>query len=420
MAIELYPHQLKAVRELSNGKILCGGVGTGKSRTAIAYYFFKEAQGMIKLNGVGETAPMKTPKDLYIITTAKKRDSLDWMGECALFMLSGDRQYSFGNVKVTIDSWNNIKNFKEVKDAFFIFDEQRLVGSGAWVKSFIKIAKKNRWILLSATPGDTYMDYIPVFVANGFYNNRTEFIHRHVVYNNFSKYPKIDHFVETGRLDKFRRSLLVAMPYLRHTVRHSEIVPVSYDQKLFETVVKKRWNPYTEWPIKDVSELFYTMRHVVNADPVRLEAVKRLTEKHPKLIIFYNFNYELDLLRTLEEELHIPMAEWNGHKHEEIPKTDQWLYLVQYTSGAEGWNCTETDAMVFYSLNYSYRIMQQCEGRIDRLNTPFTDLYYYTLRSNSQIDVAIMRALKNKEDFNYTDVIGKFTNTKFDKKETNG
>lgn len=400
MAVELYPHQLKAVRELSNGKILCGGVGTGKSRTAIAYYFFKEAQGGLKLNGVGHTAPMKTPMDLYIITTAKKRDSLEWVGEAAMFGLFKNPEVNISHTKVIVDSWNNIQNYKEVKNAFFIFDEQRLVGSGVWVKSFTKIAKSNRWILLSATPGDGWMDYVPVFVANGFYKNRTEFKQRHVVYNNFSKFPKIDHFVETGRLDRLRRSLLVDMPYHKSTVRHVELVPVPFDEQLFNTVAKKRWNPYTNEPVKEVSELFYTMRHVVNADPTRLEAVKRLTEKHPRLIIFYNFNYELEMLRTLEEELHIPMAEWNGHKHETIPDNESWIYLVQYTSGAEGWNCTSTDSMVFYSLNYSYRITEQAKGRIDRLDTPFIDLYYYMLRSRAPIDMGIWKAIQQKRNFN--------------------
>lgn len=388
MAVELGKHQQKAILELENGKILCGGVGTGKSRTAIAYYMKKEH-----------------PKDLFIITTAKKRDSKDWEGECAKFILSRDRDGSIGHVKVTVDSWNNIGKYKEIKDAFFIFDEQRLVGSGSWVKSFIKIAKKNRWILLSATPGDTWMDYVPVFVANAYYKNRTEFIRRHVVYNNFSKYPKIDHYVETGRLVRLRRSLLVAMPYARATTRHSRIIPVTYSTADYERVTKKRWNIYKERPVKEISELCYTQRRVANSDPSRRSALLGLSEKHPRLIVFYNFDYELDILRTLKDDLDIPIAEWNGHKHEDVPTGDKWLYLVQYTSGAEGWNCISTDAMVFYSLNYSYRVMHQAEGRIDRMDTPFTDLYYYTLRSGASIDIGITKALKNKKNFNERDFV---------------
>lgn len=405
MAIELYPHQLKAIEEMKNGSVLKGGVGTGKSRTAIAYYFQKECGGNLRINGEGDFSRMATPKDLYIITTAKKRDQKDWEKECSPFGLSSERDASFDGVKVTVDSWNNIKNYRDIHDAFFIFDEQRLVGSGAWVKSFIKIAKANRWIVLSATPGDTWMDYVPIFVANGFYKNRTEFIRQHVVYNNFSKYPKIDRYIEQGVLIKLRKKILVEMPYVRKTVRHIKKILVGYDKDKFEKVFKDRWNIFEERPIRDVAELFIAMRKVVNSDPSRLGAVLGLAEKHKRLIVFYNFNYELDFLRSAGEMLDIPLAEWNGHKHEEIPDSDRWIYLVQYTAGAEGWNCTATDAMIFYSLNYSYKIFEQAQGRIDRLNTTYHDLYYYVLQSDSLIDKAILKALASKRSFNEKELV---------------
>ena len=405
MAIELYPHQLKAIEEMKNGSVLKGGVGTGKSRTAIAYYFQKECGGNLRINGEGDFSRMATPKDLYIITTAKKRDQNDWEKECSPFGLSSERDASFDGVKVTVDSWNNIKNYRDIYDAFFIFDEQRLVGSGAWVKSFIKIAKANRWVVLSATPGDTWMDYVPIFVANGFYKNRTEFIRQHVVYNNFSKYPKIDRYIEQGVLIKLRKKILVEMPYVRKTVRHIKKILVGYDKDKFEKVFKDRWNIFEERPIRDVAELFIAMRKVVNSDPSRLGAVLGLAEKHKRLIVFYNFNYELDVLRSAGEMLDIPLAEWNGHKHEEIPDSDRWIYLVQYTAGAEGWNCTATDAMIFYSLNYSYKIFEQALGRIDRLNTTYHDLYYYVLQSDSLIDKAILKALASKRSFNEKELV---------------
>lgn len=400
MAVNLYPHQIKAVEEMKNGSVLKGGVGTGKSIAAVAYFYTKVCRGSIKLNGKGDTGRLKEPRDLFIITTAKKRDDKSWEGECAPFGLSKEREASFGNVQVTIDSWNNIVNYTEVKDAFFIFDEQRLVGSGAWVKAFIKIAKANRWVVLSATPGDNWMDYIPIFVANGFYKNRTQFIRRHVVYNNFAKFPKVDHYVEEGVLLKLRESILVDMPYRRHTRRNISNVLVNYDKIQFERVFRERWHIYEERPIRDVAELFQVMRKLVNTDPERMEKLRVLQRKHKRLIIFYNFNYELDLLRELGPELGIPSTEWNGHRHQEVPEGDEWLYLVQYTAGAEAWNCITTDAIVFYSLNYSYKINEQAKGRIDRLNTPYTDLYYYILRSGSPIDSSIMKAISTKKNFN--------------------
>lgn len=396
--IELFEHQKKAINMLKSGSILCGGVGSGKSRTALGYYFLRECEGEIKINSKGDYAPMKKPRDLYIITTARKRDTFEWDRECALFRLSTNPDLC--NVKVIIDSWNNIGKYINVENAFFIFDEQRIVGSGVWVKSFLKITKSNSWILLTATPGDTWMDYIPVFIANGFYKNRTEFIRRHVVYNPVTKYPKVDRYLERGRLTKLKAEITVNMKYEKRTIPHNETIISSFDKETFDKVIKKRWNVFEDKPIKNITELFYLMRRVVNSDSNRLEIIKQIIEKHKKAIVFYSFDYELEILRSFGKEIQIPIAEWNGHKHEDIPKTNTWLYLVQYTAGAEGWNCVETNCVIFFSQHYSYKIMVQAAGRIDRLNTSFSDLFYYHIRSDSIIDLAIEKALKEKRKFN--------------------
>lgn len=510
MAVELRPHQKEAVKKMHNGCILYGGVGVGKSITALAYFFEEVCGGEVGTWGFTQGA-----RDIYIITTAKKRDNLDWEHEALHFGITAHTDDDVNGINLKVDSWNNIDKYKDVRDAFFIFDEQRLVGSGAWTKAFIKIAKSNEWVLLSATPGDTWLDYIPVFVANGFYKNRTEFKLRHVVYNTYSKFPKVDRYLETGHLLHLRNSILVHMPYEKHTTRHEQMLWVDYDQDLMKKVEEKRWHVYENRPLRDVAEQFLVMRKVVNSDSSRLQAVRSLLHKHPRLIVFYNFDYELEILRTLahatpeemdpassvptsdalssslevftwseEEQLRelaeararlsgtstptslstpetstgstasmdtsataieepssataakpstadftvaewnesvtsedstlpaqplkvaetrdasFAIAEWNGHKHQPIPETDRWVYLVQYAAGAEGWNCTSTDAMCFYSLPYSYKLFHQAHGRIDRLNTKFRDLRYYVLLSKSRIDVSVRKSLKVKKSFN--------------------
>lgn len=398
----LRDYQLDAVNRLENGNILCGGVGSGKSRTALAYYF-KECGGKI----TGRYSKMKNPKDLYIITTAKKRDTLEWDNELIPFLLSTKPELSlYKNTTVVIDSWNNIKKYQNVYGAFFIFDEQRVVGSGAWVKAFLKIAKKNKWILLSATPGDTWQDYIPVFVANGFYKNKTEFINEHVIYSRYTKYPKIDRYVNTKRLLAQRDQLLVDMVFQRNTVSHHEDIFVKYDVDKYREVAKSRWNPYKNEPIVNAAELCYTWRKIVNSDTSRQRALLEIFEKHPRIIVFYNYNYERDILRSLFEGTGVEVAEWNGEKHQPVPDDITWVYLVQYSAGSEGWNCIKTDTIVFYSQNYSYKVMTQAAGRIDRLNTPYTDLHYYHLKSRANIDLAISRALTDKKNFNESRYVG--------------
>ena len=410
--IQLYDYQLDAIERMKNGCVLCGGVGSGKSMTSLAYYYLQNGGDISFLMG-DEYVTMDDVqiKDLYIITTARKRDTLEWEGELANFLLSTHPDTSLYKNKVVVDSWNNIGKYADIKNAFFIFDEQRVVGSGAWVKAFLKIAKVNQWILLSATPGDTWQDYIPVFIANGFYRNKTEFTQEHIIWKRFSKFPQIDRYINTGRLIRLRNSILVNMEFDRKTMSHHEDVYVNYDISKYKDIIRNRWDIWEDKPIENAAGLCYALRKIVNIDSSRQVALMEIVEKHPKAIIFYNFDYELDILKGLYYGDDVEIAEWNGHKHQPIPESDKWIYLVQYNAGAEGWNCIKTDTIIFYSQNYSYKVMVQSSGRIDRLNTPFTDLYYYHLKSRSGIDLAISRALKSKKKFNETRFVKQYSVT---------
>ena len=444
--IDLYDYQMDAVKKMKNGCILCGGVGSGKSRTALAYYYLQNGGMLFDDYYITMNDP---PKDLYIITTARKRDTKEWEGELSPFLLSVHTDINLYSNKVTVDSWNNIKKYSDVEKSFFIFDEQRVVGSGAWVKSFLKIAKKNEWILLSATPGDNWLDYIPVFVANGFYRNPTEFKREHVVYKN-TDFPKVDFYINVGRLIRLRNKILVTMDFKRSTVPHHSDIFVSYDVQRYKDILKTRTTPFEQGyflcdenasgalcvgtdiqatdvipifknfffepnigdyvriagkPLLNAGELCYTLRRVVNSDESRQEAVLEIKKSHKRVIIFYNFDYELEILSKLNYGKNTEIACWNGHKHQPIPESDDWVYLVQYNAGAEGWNCIKTDTVIFYSQNYSYKTMVQASGRIDRLNTPYTELYYYHLKSRSGIDIAISKALSEKKKFNETGYI---------------
>lgn len=404
--------QLGAIEKMKNGCILNGGVGSGKSRTALAYYFIQN-DGVVQhdiLKGM-----KKHPLDLYVITTARKRDDNEWASEMCLFLISSHPEATPYKHKVVIDSWNNIKKYREVKNAFFIFDEQRVVGSGTWVKSFLRIAKSNQWILLSATPGDTWSDYMPVFIANGYFKNMTEFRNNHVIYDHHVNFPRIKGYFNEGRLIRLRNNILVDIPVERHTVSHHIDIPVQYDFDAYNELMKYRWNPEKDKPVENASELCYLLRKIVNADESRQVAILELLEKNDKVIIFYNFDYELEILRTLCKDHGYSVGEWNGHVHEMIPEGDKWVYLVQYTAGCEGWNCIKTDTLIFYSQNYSYKIMEQARGRIDRMNTPYEDLYYYHLKSKAPIDRAIGKAIGNKKKFNESAYLSKRYHLSFQK-----
>ena len=406
--IDLFDYQIKAVEDAKNGCIICGGTGSGKSRTGLAYFYIKVCNGQMKINGKGKWKAPITPRDLYIITTPAKRDKLEWEEELLPFLLSPHTpDTNPGKIKVTIDSWNNIKKYDKVFGAFFLFDEQRVCGKGAWVKAFLKIARKNQFILLTATPGDVWSDYIPIFIANGFYRNRSDFNSQHVIFSPFTKYPKIDHYVNQGLLVRHRRDILIRMDAKRETTQNHFTCLVHYDKPLYLRVYRDRWDPYENMPIREPGKLGYLMRRVVNEDPSRAEKLLELVMRHKKTIIFYNYDYEVELLREVLGSVNgLIVKEYNGHNHDKLPSSERWSYLCQYASASEGWNCTTTDTIIFYSQNYSYRQTIQAAGRIDRANTNFKDLYYYHLKSNAPIDVAIERALSQKQNFNEKAFLG--------------
>lgn len=405
--VKLYPHQETALRKMHNGCILCGEVGSGKSITGLAYYYISMGG---EINGT-DFVKMKKPKDLLIITTAKKRDSKEWEFEMAPFLLSTHKDACAYDISVVVDSWNCIKKYNDVENTFIIFDEDKVTGSGAWVKAFLKMTKGagNQWIILSATPGDTYMDYAPVFIANGYFRNFKEFRDKHVRYNPYVQFPQVKDYLYTERLDRLRRNVLVEMPFDRHTIPHHEYIYTDYDTFKYKDIIKSRWDPFKDEPIDNASQFCYCLRKVVNLSDARQIAFLEVLEKHPKVIVFYNFNDEVDLLIELCKAAGRTYIEWNGRKHQEIPREESnWVMFVQYNSGSEGWNCTLTDTIIFYSQNYSYKIMTQAAGRIDRANTPFTDLYYYHFLSRSGIDLAIKKALDKKKKFNESIYFGKF------------
>ena len=401
MSINLYSYQEEALYRMKDGCILCGGVGSGKSRTGLAYYF-------TQMGGSLSGSPMCHPISLYIITTARKRDTIEWEEDLKPFGLSSLMAVN-GYSQVIVDSWNNIKKYNKITDSFFIFDEQRVVGYGTWTKSFLEITKKNRWILLSATPGDCWSDYIPVFIANGFYKNKTHFSVEHIVYKRFSSYPIIDRYLNTGHLIKLRNSILIDMNYKQKAEEHHIDIYCDYDKEAYKLCLKNRWNEEKHEPINSASELCYELRKIVNKDESRIKNVIDICKTHPRVIIFYSFDYELEILENMFEEKDIgecALAEWNGHTHQPVPNTERWIYLVNYGAGAEGWNCTKTDTMIFFSQQYSYKALIQACGRINRLNSPYKDLFYFHLQSKAMIDISIKRALKDKKNFNVREFCG--------------
>lgn len=372
---KLRPAQRDAVDRMHDGCVLLGRTGSGKTMTALGYWLKVHAQ-----------------QDLYVVTTPAKRDAMEWEGDSAKLgqYLPPER----------VVSWNKIKDFEYLESAFVVFDEQRVSGSGKWVKSFLKIAKSNDWILLSATPGDVWIDWLPLFIANGFYRTRTQFTDRHVIWDPHTRYPRIKRYIEEDRLERCQEAICVylASPNPISRMVHDELV--SYDSRKYAEVTRKRWNPFEVRPMMDAGELCRVQRRIVLENVCREEALERLLKGHPRALVFYSYNYELEAIKAVCERLGRSYGQRNGHRHDPVPVSKEpWVYIVQYQS-ADAWNCISTNIAILYSLPYSWRQQEQAMGRIDRMNTPFDELHYYRLMTDSTIDNAILACLDRKETFN--------------------
>lgn len=400
--VQLRPFQVDCVKHLRSGKVLAAGVGAGKSIMSLYWYVTQCCAYDKSSNLNGELFKLKpSSPDLYIITTAKKRISQEWNDELLRFnLIAGSNSHGMGNVYVTIDSWNNIRKYEGVKDAVFIFDEQRAIGSGVWAKAFVKIAKANKWLMCSATPADGWQDWCSIFIADGFHRNRTEFFRRHAVYSRFTKFPMITKWIDTDYLEKCRDAVLVTCTVPRDTERVWHDLTCGYDREAVKKAMKTRWNPETEAPFANANELVIYLRRLINTDKTRLSYASHVCKDHRRTIIFYSLNAELEEILKLESETGIKVYQFNGHKHDPLPEGSDWIYAVQFFSGSEGWNCTTTDTILYWSLPYSYKQFEQAAGRIDRLDTKYKILNYYVMKSFSPLDISIGRALSNKKDFN--------------------
>lgn len=376
--ISMYEYQLEAIDKLQSGMILWGNVGSGKSRTSL-YFYCKNYSN----------------KKLLIITTAQKRNNGEWLEECKVFGLNP-----------IIDSWNNIKKYEKYENYFIIFDEDHLTGYGAWSKTFIKMAKCNDWLVLTGTPGDNYAEFMTVFIAKGWYKNKRDFEENHVIYSRYSKYPKVDRYINQGLLEKHRRDILVKMFVEKRPMVHKEIVITQYDISKYKKAYKEKRDENNK-PFKNATAFCLYLRKICNEDESKIVKVRELLLKHNKVIIFYNYIYEKEmLLKLLKTMKTFNVGEYNGQHHDDIPIGERWAYLCQYTAASEGWNCLLCDTMIFFSMSYSYKAMEQAAGRINRVNTPYKDLYYYYLRTTSSIDLSINRALSTKRNFNESTFIG--------------
>lgn len=376
--ISMYEYQLEAIDKLQSGMILWGNVGSGKSRTSL-YFYCKNYSN----------------KKLLIITTAQKRNNGEWLEECKVFGLNP-----------IIDSWNNIKKYDNYENYFIIFDEDHLTGYGAWSKAFIKMAKHNDWLVLTGTPGDNYAEFMTVFIAKGWYKNKRDFEEQHVIYSRYSKYPKVDRYINQGLLEVRRRDILVKMFVDKRAIVHKEVIITQYDISKYKKAYKDKRDENNK-PFKNATAFCLYLRKICNEDVSKVVKVRELLLKHNKVIIFYNYLYEKEiLLKLLKTMKTFNVGEYNGQHHDDIPIGERWAYLCQYTAASEGWNCLLCDTMIFFSMSYSYKAMEQAAGRINRINTPYKDLYYYYLRTTSSIDLSINRALSTKRNFNESTFIG--------------
>ncbi|WP_368076685.1 SNF2-related protein [Clostridium tyrobutyricum] len=125
-----------------------------------------------------------------------------------------------------------------------------------------------------------------------------------------------------------------------------------------------------------------------------------LESTEDRIIIFYNFNKELEIIKKLCEKLDKPISIINGAV-KDLDNFNQYnnsITLVQYQAGAMGHNLQKSNKIIYFSLPLQSELFEQSKKRIHRIGQEKTCFYWYLITQNS-IEEQIYQTLKERRDY---------------------
>lgn len=140
-------------------------------------------------------------------------------------------------------------------------------------------------------------------------------------------------------------------------------------------------------------------RQLCNSKDKQQAFIDLINSINDRVVVFYNFDSELDTLKTLVKDR--PIAEVNGHTNTEqiYHDNDNCVLFVQYQAGARGLNLQDGNKIIYYSLTLSSDLFEQSKKRIHRIGTKYP-CFYWILQTKDSVEESIYKSLNRQEDYN--------------------
>lgn len=419
--IKLYLHQSKALAELKglNKCALYWDMGLGKT--------FGGSEKMMQLGAKVNLVICQKSKirdwiehfntyyDNYIIYDGTKK-------ECLHRFLD----YPYDEKQVLVINYElafRRPELAKLKDFTLMLDESSLIQNENSKRSkfILKKLQPKNVILLSGTPtGGKYERLWSQLHLLGWNIKKKTFYNQYVDYHyeDNEGFPLmiIDGYKNEERLKRKMRQ------HGCHFLKTDEVfdlpeqihqtigVQTTKDYRIFRkdcivnTLVGDDYSEYIEL-IGDttLTKMLYERQLCGQYNPAKLEAFRDLVEStNDRLIVFYNFNDELEKLSRIAWENHRPVAVVNGKQKDLLPyeNAPDSITFIQYQAGAMGLNLQKANKIVYFTPPLSSELFEQSKKRIHRIGQEKTCFYYY-LTCKGSIEEKIYRTLAMRRD--YTD-----------------
>ncbi|MBL0992197.1 MAG: DEAD/DEAH box helicase [Escherichia coli] len=415
--MKLFDYQKEAIENFESKPLNLSDVGTGKSYMSIGSYVKSECSKLLiiclapKVNDFVEDSEIFNLNVTALNKGTKKNKEL--LSESNLVAISFESSWRLTELNKWVD-----------KDTFIIIDESHKVSvSKSKVTKFVmglsKRAKYN--YLCTATPvsnGKLENWYPQLFISNVFRKPKKEFEQLFVIKQmrqmGSMRFMQITGYRNEHLLEQMIDEASVKYKrdkgYLPEDYVYKTKKPAMYNKLKKSRLYKDDNDLRVE--LDNSSKLFNSLRQVshgflngiskqVSKEPFeRLDAILE-THNNERVVIFYNYKWEAEMLKQLLDKLKRPYGEYNGSVKDLKPfkNNDNGVVLAQYKSASTGINdFVISNVMVFNSMPLSSTEYLQAKGRTDRHGQDKTPLYYHIV-PDTPIEKKIFSVVTNGKDF---------------------
>ena len=404
MKIKLYPHQVRALEKTKNFNHVAYYLDMGLGKTFV---------------GSEKLKMLNTNHNLIVCQKSKLQDWYEHMKtyypEYNTFIYSKTREIPPKSVIIINYDlvWRRPELLTTLKNFTLMLDESSLIQNEKSNRSkFILKMKPTNVILLSGTPtGGKYEQLWSQLKLLGWN------ISKRLYWDEFIKFVKID----VGGFPIKKVTGYKNVDRLKDKLRTHGAIFMKSDEvfqlpKQIENIIKvdntkeyKKFNKDRLIKIDDtelvgdtsLTKMLYLRQLSSQYNSNKTAALKDLLEStNDRVIVFYNFDKELEIIQEICNKLEKPISMINGHEKnlKNFTECNDCVLLGQYQAAAMGLNLQLSNKIIYFSLPLQSELFMQSKKRIHRIGQEKTCFYWYLITKNS-IEEQIFETLKQRRDY---------------------